>query len=576
MSHFSLFKLHLACYLLLNSFYVARLFHETGSQRKASLEELLPWVVALANLPKTHSAAWLQRVASQAVYEGNISGEQFSLSAMTEINFSAAVLIAHRDGDVDSLQGACGVDGDTAMSIYNYTNRDPLVFHAWQLQQRREELKTCEVNLPVLDMAAFESILSSPRELPKQWYDKHTREGKKMGRGYAHFFRILVLHPRLYPLPQDGIDREERGTEVRMWTEGSVREGHEPYEAEAKALYLDFKIDGKEVKSKDLLQYRAHKAGGGSDGSSGGGSAKKRKIDGTPEGKKMEEVGSGEVLRDVDVLDIDTDTVCLGFKNVTLLVRLRSPMHGWRAGDLVFMKMGESAESCRFAVCCDHLRRQLGLTTSGGAIGAGLVYLVPTLPYGEMAGRQNPLWARGVSDRLEKAKRLFATEGGALPCLLQSAFDGERLCDRWREWEVNGMELLQVLLFRKYLGVADTNATNLMVNMRGAVLSVDETPASDAQIAKYHAKGLVTSQAMHRELLAVAAGALYSAPDQVAAFLQRLKQLCLEADALPPRLASVHCREPFDDHTLRWLSGREGLVSDNDLKKFAKRLRLVS
>ncbi|GMI28933.1 hypothetical protein TeGR_g10832, partial [Tetraparma gracilis] len=94
----------------------------------------------------------------------------------------------------------------------------------------------------------------------------------------------------------------------------------------------------------------------------------------------------------------------------------------------------------------------------------------------------NPAWAKGVAGKLKRAALDHADSEGRLPVQLAGVFEGGRLSDARAE-DVDGEQLLQVLLFRKFVGSADTNAFNMMVGEEaGSVLSVDETRATGAML----------------------------------------------------------------------------------------------
>jgi len=250
----------------------------------------------------------------------------------------------------------------------------------------------------------------------------------------------------------------------------------------------------------------------------------------------------------------------LGFKNATCVVRLKRAAAGFPAGSRVFIKIGEPFPSLEFQVACDRTRAAVGLAATGG----GVVRVVPTVDFGALAGRTHPAWAAGVARRMGRFLGQFPP-GGAVPCLVMGAFTGARVSDvisssSSSSATVDEWQLLQVLLFRKWVGSTDTNLFNLMVDDQGRILSVDENPASEPALRLKLGSGLVTAQPMRRSLLQGAARALKDDPARAGAFLRRLQTL---AGALPPgleagagRLAATHAREPFDEETIALLEGQ--------------------
>ena len=135
------------------------------------------------------------------------------------------------------------------------------------------------------------------------------------------------------------------------------------------------------------------------------------------------------------------------------------------------------------------------------------------------------------------------------------------------------MELLKVLLFRKYVGAADTNGKNMMVNECGLVFSVDETMASAAQLLKSKTKGLVTAQSIHVVLRDKAVQVLYERPVEVANFIEQLKMLSLPTIVTQgDRLLDIHSNVPFDEDTITLLLTTD--VSINSLQVLGMKLKL--
>lgn len=95
------------------------------------------------------------------------------------------------------------------------------------------------------------------------------------------------------------------------------------------------------------------------------------------------------------------------------------------------------------------------------------------------------------------------------------------------------MGLLKVLLFRKYLGVKDTNLANIMVSpSTGSLLSVDENPYSAEELVKTPQRrgaSLVTAQRMSMKVLGAAADAILNDSLQVAQFIRLLQSSSVDA-----------------------------------------------
>lgn len=179
-----------------------------GLPAAATWDTLVQWIRALCVLPKTRSAAWLNRVAVE--YVGRI-GE----APTDEIRQAAEALTLHRDGRRDALLARFGA---VLMRIYKALNDEVLVFHTMILS-RAKIIAPARVTFPT----GADVDLDTVREVPDWAYDKHTAKGKAMGRGYAHFFETMVVAPRLFAV--------------------------DPYEAEARALYLN----GKEQRVRHIL-----------------------------------------------------------------------------------------------------------------------------------------------------------------------------------------------------------------------------------------------------------------------------------------------------------------------------------
>uniref|UniRef100_A0A0G4HEH3 Uncharacterized protein n=1 Tax=Chromera velia CCMP2878 TaxID=1169474 RepID=A0A0G4HEH3_9ALVE len=654
------------------SFASALLSRTPAGADKVTFDHLLPWVIVLCRMKKTHCAAWLNRVAVQKLYEGGLDENQRrglpTVESMDEVTFAARCLLAHRDGKTDVIEKACGAE---ALKVYRYANDEVLALHCWQMEKRRPELSGRVWSLPTVATGNFQDVLETRREVPDEFKDKHTAEGKRMGRGYAHFFETMVLHPRVYTQTENaqlsatsasllsGREQGEEGEVVRP----SARGGVEPYEREAKALYLDFRLGGKEARVRHVLELtsrggkkkgelsfdgpegregRSEGAGGdleggaaaagvGSDGIgligiSGGGKRKRGegeesqvsreslaeasavaapaaapsqnfasspevidvdKLEDVQEDREDRRNEDDRVLTDEQVFEIPPGCKALGFKNATAVVRLRVDVEGLRKGSRVFVKIGESSEAVEFAVACAELRSKVGLS----APSTTSTWLGVSRDWGAMAGLANEKWSAGVERRLKSAKCRYARPDGTLPVLIVEEFErGLRVSDA-REMisGTGGFELLKVLLFRKFVGCADTNSFNLLVREKGQsncasaeeggqgvsieILSVDENPAGDAQLEKGLSKGLQTAQGFAESLRRAGRQAVIAYRQETAAFIRSLKALSLPACVGGGgRLSKVHAKEPFDEESLQTLSGEGGAEGDAKLNSLGARL----
>ena len=300
---------------------------------------------------------------------------------------------------------------------------------------------------------------------------------------------------------------------------------------------------------------------------SGGGGASPKKLPDNTCGQagapascsKKSEVGK-QTLRDCDIFEVTETTKGLGFKNATVIAALKIPIPNFplNVGKKVFVKIGENIEAVQYAIECSQLRHLLGLAAAPTTV----VWVKPTIDWAAVADRSKAGWGKGVRLRLAKTTKDCSVEG-AIPAFVSSAFQGSTIVESVDAVVGNmeaSFEFLKVLIFRKFVGCADTNGRNILVGSFETgdgirILSVDETPASNKSLVKGLAKGLQTAQAINREVLAAAANAMCSQPVKLAIFLEKLKRLTSDecfSNSLFARedLALVHAREPFTDATL--------------------------
>lgn len=195
------------------------------------LEILSNLVFLIANAPKTHISAWINRCAIQKlVTSRQVSSEKISTLVNENREFDAVVrgMFFRAKGEnhkiFEELEGICEVKTEKILKFFKFVNNSPLVWIAIILQKTRKEISGV---IPLGDQNAARNIVVPSRidPLPDWVYDKHTRIGKRMGRGYSHFFESsLIMNLQVFNSP-------------------------EPYENEAKKLYL-----GSPKKSEQILK----------------------------------------------------------------------------------------------------------------------------------------------------------------------------------------------------------------------------------------------------------------------------------------------------------------------------------
>ena len=189
-----------------------------ASKGVKSWDDLVPWIRLLCELPKTRAAAWLNRVAVQHVGDADIPTKL--------LRDAADALTLHAGGRRDVLEARFGTP---ALRLYRELNDEVLVFHCALLTAAGVVAPAAlPTVLPLPRAAVPAEALATAREVPDWAYDKHTAQGKRLGRGYAHFFETMVVAPRLFA------------------------EGADPFEVEARALYTD----GAEQRVRHILAAR--------------------------------------------------------------------------------------------------------------------------------------------------------------------------------------------------------------------------------------------------------------------------------------------------------------------------------
>ncbi|GMH85192.1 hypothetical protein TrST_g10912 [Triparma strigata] len=453
----------------------------TKAPKKPSFEELNPYVTALTGMKKTHSAAWLNRVAADHLFRG-LSGDPKG----DEVEQAAYALKLHSEGSESEL---LSLYGEELMGLYKYTNKDPLTFMCKILISGRPELAAIQ------GFALGPLPPPSPQQVLDHYNDKHTKLGKKLGRGYQHFLENLILHNPVYV--------------------GSA----EPYKQQAEHLYLNFKDSkGKgELRVKHVLDL-----------------IKENK---TSASKTVPAAVPEVIFKDTDVLKIDSDTVGLGFKNATFIcpvnMNIVSPL---KSGDKEyikkFVKIGESPTDLNFALQCSHFRSSLNLPSPDTSIAT--LKLSGDINYSEIAslGKGGDKWRTSISRKILQI--LKNNHSNASTLFVDVFTSGVRLSDitassSWIYWNENfGIELLKVLLFRKFVGSKDTNAFNLMareVNGEVQILSVDENEAGKERLRESMGKGLETAQRIKYDFKVKCAEAVAERTEEVGEFLEKMKRL---------------------------------------------------
>ncbi|GMI05834.1 hypothetical protein TrLO_g363 [Triparma laevis f. longispina] len=455
---------------------------------KPTFEELKPYVYSLTNAPKTHISAWLNRVAADHLYNNLPTSPSGS-----EIERAAHSLNLHSEGKDKELTFLWG---DDIMRLYKYTNCDPLVFMSSILiSEKRPELKSIQ-NLQFGTLQEPEKC-----EVLDYYNDKHTKIGKKMGRGYDHFLSNIVLSNPVY------------------------RSNAEPYRTKAEELYREFRIDGKgELRVKHVLEVIRNRKVMGSESTTT-----------TTTTSKNVSKNVSEVKLDVNVFKVNDSTVGLGFKNATFVCDV--VVGGNEKGEGVkrkFIKIGETGEDLKFAVQSSMFREELGVKSLKSEVVR--VKVSREIDYGGIAskGKGGEKWRLGVERKVDKAK----DENGVVEALVVDVFEEAiRMSDLRKEdemwWsEELGEELLKVLMFRKWVGSKDTNAFNLMVReltegskKKLEVLSVDEGKAGGERLKDGLGKGLETAQKIKGELLEKCADALVEKSDEIGLFLKKMNDL---------------------------------------------------
>ncbi len=131
-----------------------------------------------------------------------------------------------------------------------------------------------------------------------------------------------------------------------------------------------------------------------------------------------------------------------------------------------------------FAVLCHQFRKKLGLYSQKTLV---IKKVLMTYDYCSMAGPTSVV----ASEKAIKALReRCASVVDVL--LVKQVKGGSNMCHVIRAGEpIDMLELMKVLLFRRYVESTDTNTNNMVVDPSGRVLSVDENPAEKVQYDRW-------------------------------------------------------------------------------------------
>ena len=160
----------------------------------------------------------------------------------------------------------------------------------------------------------------------------------------------------------------------------------------------------------------------------------------------------------------------LGFKTPTLFVRAIN-------GEDFFAKLTYPG-TVDFAIRCHLFRTRLGLFVKKSNVFRGVLM---TYNYTELAQESS----RTASERTIGALKKKCSDVVDL-LMVQKVEGGTTLCEAIRSGApVKLLELMKVLLFRRYVESTDTNSNNIVTDPEGNCLSVDENPAELVQYKRW-------------------------------------------------------------------------------------------
>ncbi len=169
--------------------------------------------------------------------------------------------------------------------------------------------------------------------------------------------------------------------------------------------------------------------------------------------------------------DIFTPTSNLiGFKTPTLFGKALT-------GDDFFFKLMYPG-TADFAVLCHQFRKKLGLYSQKTVV---IKKVLMTYDYCSMALESS---AKASVRTIEAMKKKCSDIVDVL--MVTQVEGGSNMCQVIKSKGIIDMlELMKVLLFRRYVESTDTNTNNMVVDREGRVLSVDENPAEKIQYDRW-------------------------------------------------------------------------------------------
>lgn len=188
------------------------------NDKNLELNNLLKWSIIICNIPKSHISAWVNRVAIGKLIDNNFVSYKSIKNLMEEKKELECIIrgswlrATNKDEEIfNELE----LDKNThkqLWKLFKFINESPLVWISYILFNLRLELHT--LNMEQNNIIIPDNIPEKIDPLPDWIYDKHTKRGKQLKRGYEHFFvSSLIMKTKIY-------------------------ENEEPYEIEAKQYYL--------------------------------------------------------------------------------------------------------------------------------------------------------------------------------------------------------------------------------------------------------------------------------------------------------------------------------------------------
>ena len=279
-------------------------------------------------------------------------------------------------------------------------------------------------------------------------------------------------------------------------------------------------------------------------------------------GETDEEMEEDEKARKMEQSPIDSaifekleETVALGWRNASAVLKLKVDLQDdLPAGTRVFVKLGETIANAKFAVACSLLRKELGLEWKPTCIKwvRAVGFDDGGIDWSGLASIQRAEWGDLVQHRLNRAQH----GRYGLPAIVSSEFKGKNANVKGVA-QKSASEILQILLFRKFVGCKDTNAKNMMVAaFSSKILSVDETYANYAQLERSATKGLQTASTIAKEVKESIEKALRDehTRKEVVQLIRKLQQVELSNEIVLGRpLSAIHVSASFDDATIKML-----------------------